>query len=213
MSNRPLATVLHYTSHQLRPLIFCCALITLSACTQAGGKNYFPLSNDARWEYTVHFSTSSGKQYSAKATIHVDGETLIRSNRYFKIVTSSDFSSVPGAPKSLEDVRYYRVTTDGIYFIRGQDVSAPEALEFPLPIPIGTKWLSGSVEAQAERVGTMEVGGRSYQECVKITYSKVDDSHRIEYYLAPDVGIIKMLYVNATTPPSSMEMTLDRYTL
>jgi hypothetical protein len=213
MLNPRLASILHYTSYQLYALIFCCVLVTLSACAQAGGRNYFPLSNNARWEYTVHFSTSSGKQYSAKATIRVDGETLIRGNRYFKLVTSSDFSGFPGAPKSLEDVRYYRVAADGIYFIRGQDTSAPETLEFPLPIPIGTKWLSGPVEAQAERVGTMEVGGRSYQECLKIIYSKGDDPHRIEYYLAPDVGIIKVLYMNATPPPSSMELTLDRYTL
>jgi hypothetical protein len=212
MSNRYLASILHYTSHNLYALIFCCVLANLTACAQTGRKNYFPLFNGARWEYTVHSSTGNGKPYSAHTTVRVDGQTLIHGYRYFKLVTSSDLSGVPGVSKSLEDVRYYRVAADGIYVIRGQDLTAPEMLEFPVPIPLRTKWLSGSVEAQAEQAGTMNIGGRSYPDCLKITYKKGDDPHRIEYYLAPEVGIIKVRYVNATPPQSSTELTLDNYT-
>lgn len=183
----------------------------MSACAQANGKNYFPLAHGMKWEYAGRVSSVTGKQISFRATAKVDDETLIKGQRYFKHITSSDFSSVPEADKAPEFVRYYRVADDGIYFRLGNDPDKPELLEMPLPIPIGVRWLSGATEVQAERVGTIKIGGSEYQDCLKITYKQQGVARRLENYLAPNVGIIKVIDVNETEPKSVVELTLEKY--
>ena len=175
------------------------------------GKNYFPLADGAKWEYTGHASSTSGKQLSFRAATRVDGETLINGKRYFKVVITSDSSGTPEGGKRIEAVRYYRVADDGIYVRPGTDPDRPELLEMPLPIPIGTKWLSGSTEVQAERVGTIKVGDREYRDCLKLTLRQSDGLRTTENYLAPDVGTIKSVYVNNTEPKSTVELTLKQY--
>jgi hypothetical protein len=192
-------------------LLACSALALTIACAHANGKNYFPLTDKAKWEYTGHASSVGGKQISFHATIRVDGETLINNQRYFKCMITSDLSNIPEASKGLESVRYYRVADDGIYVRLGNDPERPELLEIPLPIPIGTRWLSGATEAQAERAGTINIGGREYKDCLKLTFRQSDGVHITEYYLAPDVGAVKVAYVNHTEPQSTVELTLDNY--
>jgi hypothetical protein len=149
-----------------------------------------------------------------RGTIHIDGETLINGKQYFKVVITTDLSGIPGAaPKQLEEVRYYRTAQDGIYFLPGQDIERPELLEMPLPIPIGVKWLSGATEVRAERAGTVKVGDREYNNCLKLTYKQSDGVRTTENYLAPGVGIIKTVYMNTTEPKSSIELTLEKYYL
>jgi hypothetical protein len=182
-----------------------------SACTQANGKNYFPLADGAKWEYVGHASSANGKQLSFHAATRVDGETLINGKRYFKLVITSDSSGTLEGGKGIEAVRYYRVAEDGIYVRPGNDPDRPELLEMPLPIPIGTKWLTGSTEVQAERVGTIKVGNREYRNCLKLTFRHSDGVRVTENYLAPDVGIIKSVAVNNTEPKSTVELTLEKY--
>src|SRR5437764_11155465 len=111
MSNNRRSSLLHYTSYQLYALVFCCVLVPNISCARTYGGNYFPLRDGARWEYTGHFSSDNGRQYTARAIARVDGTTLIHGNRYFKYVISSDLSNVPGAPQSPIEVRYYRVAS------------------------------------------------------------------------------------------------------
>jgi hypothetical protein len=183
----------------------------MSACAQANGQNYFPIADGAKWEYAGRFSLSSGRQVGVRASAHVDGETLIKGKQYFKYVITSDFSGVPEIGKVVEAVRYYRVASDGIYVRPGHDPDTPEILEMPLPIPIGTRWLSGATEVQAERVGIVKVGDREYRDCLKLTLRQSDGLHITENYLAPDVGTIKTVYINNTPPKSTAEVTLEKY--
>ena len=183
----------------------------MSACAQVDGKNYFPLADGAKWEYVGRSSSATGKQLSVRASARVEGETLINGKRYFKYVLVSDFSSVPEIGKAVESVRYYRVAEDGIYVRPGIDPDRPDLLEMPLPIPIGTKWLSGSTEVQAERGGTVKVGNREYRDCLKLTLRNSDGLRVTENYLAPDVGTIKSIFVNNTEPKSTIEITLEKY--
>jgi hypothetical protein len=192
-------------------LLACSALALTIACTHANGKNYFPLSDKAKWEYTGHASSANSNQINFHATVRVDGETLINNKRYFKCVITSDLSNSPEMSKGLEAVRYYRVADDGIYVRLGNDPERPELLEIPLPIPIGTRWLSGATEVQAERASTINIGGREYKDCLKLTFRQSDGVHITEYYLAPDVGAVKVVYVNHTDPQSTIELTLDNY--
>jgi len=149
-----------------------------------------------------------------RGVFHIDGETLINGKRYFKVVITTDLSGIPDAtPKQQEEVRYYRVAQDGIYFLPGRDTNRAELLEMPLPIPIGVKWLSGATEVQAERAGNVKVGDREYSDCLKLTYKQSDGVRTTENYLAPGVGIIKTVYVNTTEPKSTVELTLEKYHL
>ena len=193
--------------------LLACYVVTFSvACAHSNGKNYFPLVDGAKWEYVGHaFSTGTGKKLNVRATARVDGETIINSKRYFKYVLVSDFSNIPEIGKAVESVRYYRVAEDGIYVRPGNDPDRPELLEMPLPIPIGTKWLSGSTEVQAERVSTVKVGDREYRDCLKLTLRQSDGLRVTEDYLAPNVGTIKSVFVNNTAPKSTVEITLEKY--
>ena len=192
--------------------ILCYLLTWVSGCAQTNVKSYFPLADGVRWEYTGYISPSAGgKQIIFHATAKVDGETLINGQRYFKHITSSDLSGSPESGKGREYVRYYRVAEDGIYFRLGSDPGRPELLEIPLPIPIGTKWLSGETEVQAEHAGTITIRAREYPNCLKITYRQQGVAHSLENYLAPDVGVIKAIDVNATEPKSTIELILEKY--
>jgi hypothetical protein len=185
-------------------LLACYVVAFTVSCTHSNGKNYFPLADSAKWEYAGRSLSSDGKHISFHATARVDGETLINGKRYFKHITSSDL-------QGLEHVRYYRVAEDGIYFRLGNDPDRPELLEMPLPIPIGAKWLSDATEVQAERAGTVTVGGREYRDCLKLTYRQQGVSRSLENYLASDVGVIKVVDVSNTEPKSTVELTLEKY--
>jgi hypothetical protein len=211
MPNSRLKFASHYTLQSLFGFTLCFFLATSSACAQGGGKNYYPLVNGARWEYVGRFSSSNGGEYNIHMTSKVDGETLINGKRYFKLITTADFSNVPTIGRQIEDTRYYRFAEDGIYFRPGNDPDKPDLLEIPLPIPTGVKWLSGATEVQAERAGTIQIGGRSYKDCLKLTFRLADGVRTTTNYYAPGVGIIKNVYVNTTEPKSVVELTLDRY--
>jgi hypothetical protein len=213
MSSLRLTFAPYYTLQRFCALTFCFVLSTIFACARAGEKNYFPLSDDAWWEYSGRFSSSNGGQYNVRATTRVDGEMLINGKRYFKLVTTADFSSVPAVGRQVEDVRYYHIAADGIYFRPGNDPSPekPDLLEMPLPVPVGMKWLSGATEVQAEKAGTLQIGGREYRDCLKAAFKLADGFHTTTNYYAPGVGIVKIVYVNTNEPRSTAELTLDKY--
>jgi hypothetical protein len=199
------------TRNKTLTLLACYVVAFTVACAHSNGKNYFPLADGAKWEYVGRSGSATGKQLSVRASARVDGETLINGKRYFKYILVSDFSSILEIGKAVESVRYYRVAEDGIYVRPGIDPDKPDLLEMPLPIPIGTKWLTGSTEVQAERVGTVKVGDREYKDCLKLTLRHSDGLRITENYLAPDVGTIKSVFVNNTEPKSTVEITLEEY--
>lgn len=213
MLNLRLTSTLHYTSHKLCILVLCCIPALVSACVQVYGKNYFPLTNGAKWEYVGQLTSAAGRHSNITSLIHIDGEILIHGQRYFKYVVTADFSGIPGGPKSHEEVRYYRVAPDGIYVLLGRDIEQPELLEMPLPIPIGVKWLSGTTQVHAEHAGTIKIGDREYRDCLKVTFRLADGVRSTMNYLAPDVGIVKIVYVNTTEPKSTIELTLGKFSL
>ncbi len=197
--------------HRLSALALCCLLNVSLACASHRHMDYFPLSDGAKWEYVGRFSSASGREFSIRVTARVDGETLIEGKKHFKFVVTSDFSGVPEIGRRIEEVRYYRYTEDGLYFRRGNDPDKADRLELPLPVSAGAKWLSGVIEVQAERAGTVVAGGREYRDCLKVIYRGANGTRNTENYYAPGVGVVKTVYVNTTEPKSVIELTLDRY--
>lgn len=212
MSHLSLASRLHYASGWLFAFGLCLVLTITSACAQTNGKNYFPLADGAKWEYTGIFLPSTGGKYPARATIHIEGTTLIRGQRYYKYVTFGDFSGVPNAPTATpKQVRYYRAEAGGIYFLPDNDLDGAERLAMPVPTSSGERWLNGTVEVTAERAGTIEVGGRKYDNCLKLTYRQLGGPRSNEEYYAPGVGLVKFVYINTTPPQSTIELMLESY--
>lgn len=210
MPSPPTRTTSHYTPQRFCAIALCLLLTTAPACAKAGVKDYFPLAAGARWEYAGRLSSPNG-QFDVPASIHIDGETIIRGRRYLKYIIASDLSALTKSPRRSEEVRYYRKAQDGIYFLLGKDTGGDELLEMPLPIPTGVSWLSGTSEVRAERAGTIKVGGREYADCLKVTYRGASGVRRTEYYLAPSVGIVRAVYANVVGPGSSLELTLEKY--
>jgi hypothetical protein len=202
----------HYRAKLLIALSIFLLLPISPACARSGGKDYFPLADGAKWEYAGRLYSPKG-QFDIPAVIHVDGETIIRGKRYFKYVIESDFSSMMKAPKQTEEVRYYRKAEDGIYFLPAKDVDGSERLEMPLPVPVGVSWLSGASEVRAEHAGVLKAGGREYADCLKISYVGAGGLDRVDYYLAPGVGMVKGVYVDVVGPGSRLELTLRKYEL
>ena len=206
-----LTYALHYTSQRLCALTLCLMIATASACAQTGGKNYFPLADGAKWGYTGRFTSTNGRGFNIQATVRIDGETLIEGKKYFKLVVTSDLSSVPDIGRRMEEVRYYRYAEDGLYFRPGNDPNSPDRLELPSAISPGVKWLNGTTEVQAESAGTVYVANRQYKDCLKVTIKGADGARSVENYYAPGVGVVKTVYVNTTEPKSEVELTLEKY--
>lgn len=202
----------HYTPQRFFTFALCLLLTTVPACARTGGREYFPLVNGARWEYAGRLSSPNG-QFDIPAVIHIDGEIIIRGKRYLKYIIESDFSSMMKAPRRTEEVRYYRKAEDGIYFLPGKDIDGGKLLEMPLPIHVGVNWLSGMSEVRAERAGAIQVGDHEYTDCLKIIYMGSRGLNRVEYYLAPSVGVIKGVYIDVVGPDSRLELTLTNYKL
>jgi hypothetical protein len=188
-------------------------LAAIPACAQSKESNYFPLADGSQWTYSGSLSSTDGKRptIQVQAKARVEGKTLIHGKEYFKYVITADFPSPIKTLTLSEDVRYYRLAQNGIHFLSGKNPDGPERLEIPIPIRIGVKWLSGANEAWAERAGTIKAGTREYANCVKITYKMASGTRRTEYYLAPDVGVIRAVDVYNTEPRSVMDITLEAY--
>jgi hypothetical protein len=201
----------HYTPQRLCVFGLYLLLTIAPACARASAKDYFPLADGAKWEYTGRFSSASGREFNVRATARVDGETLIEGNKYFKLVVTTDLSGVPDVGRRLEEVRYYRYAEGGLFFRTGSDPDSKDRLELPSPVSAGVKWLSGTTEVRAESAGTVQAGGRQYKNCLKVIINGADGARTVENYYAPGVGIVKTVYVNTTEPKSVVELTLDRY--
>lgn len=198
----------HYTSHRLCILALYLAVATIPAYAQQGVKDYFPLAVGSQWNYRGRFSSEGSKPVDLQGVARVSSKALIRGKKYYKYEITSNFSQVSRTHRLFKDVRYYRIDRDGIFILSGKDDEGPELLELPIPLRGGLKWSSGTAEARAERAGTVRLGGRSYYDCLKVSFKAADGARRTEYYLAPGVGVIKAVYTDSTEPASVLELTL-----
>lgn len=206
-----LASVLHYTPHKFCIFALYFVIAAIPTYVQATGKNYFPLAIGSQWNYRGRFSSEGSKPVDLQGAARVSSKALIQGKEYYKYVITSNFSKVFKAPGPFEDVRYYRVGRGGIFIISGKNSEGLELLELPLPLRAGSRWSSGAAEARAESAGTVKIGGRSYYDCLKVSFKAADGARSTEYYLAPGVGVIKGVYKDSTAPASVMEMTLEAY--
>lgn len=202
----------HYTPQRLCVLaLYLAVAATPAAHAQRGGRDYFPLAVGSQWSYGGRFSPAGAKPVALRGTARITGKALIRGKEYYRYIITSNFSEVFKAHRAFEDVRYYRVGRDGIFILSGKEDDEPELLELPIPLRGGLKWGSGTAEARAERAGTVKLRGRSYYNCLKVSFKAADGARSTEYYLAPGVGVVRALYTDSTEPASVLELTLEAY--
>lgn len=190
------------------PVLFVLLAVT-SACAQQRrfGAEYVPFVDGSQATYNVQTTYTDGTKIEAQSVVIIKGKTLIQGKEYYKQVSTATVLNHPRAPAPNQTVVYFRVASDGIYKIRGDNMDAPEVLDMPLPILIGRKWARVGVESQFEYVGTVTVGGRSYRDCLKMT--GVASEMHVQAYFAPNVGAIK---INTTISSHyEMDFTLESY--
>ena len=204
-----------YLSFLLNSLALLFIVISAYACSRHRGEDYFPIFNKARWEYGAKIVYANGRTFDGTVINQFDGEIIIQGKRYFKFISNAEFS-IGTTPVKNSEVIYYRVDSNGIYKIDDKRKDKPEYIDMPLPIPIGVSWISqppegNATEVRAEHGGTVEVNGRKYGDCIKVTYTFEDKKTVIAYYLARDIGIVKGTITRLGTPSSTTEIFLQKY--
>jgi hypothetical protein len=166
-------------------------LVTLSTslpcgCSKPAEKGYFPEDRyGLKQEYTLVSSGPRAGVRKGRLVFLVEGKKTIHGKEYFREVT--EISGIPGA-KSL--IQYRRWDQHGIYVIDGVDQTQTDYLETPLPVKVGDSWTvkstRGEVEYHAEKIETIQLPGRKYENCLKLSYQ--DQAGSGCSYYAPGIG-------------------------
>lgn len=179
---------------------------------------YFPLSDGARWEYSVEISLSSSDVKKGRAAMRIDGQEVIDGQRYYKYITN--YFDLPGLQG---DLSYYRKSMEGIFKIERTNKNMPEFLITPFPIAPGRTWTvikpEGETHYRVEAVETVELPNRKYENCLKISY-EWDTKQASERgylkgisYRARGIGEIKSTAAYTGKESYTVTFTLKSYSL
>ncbi len=198
-------------SFQIRNVVALIAVVLcFIACSRSNEEGYFPHPRDgSRWEYKLEYMAPLLGVRSGKMLVRVDGTEPIGDHTYFKYV--SVLSGIPGAEP---EVWFYRRSPDGILRIDGKHRDGPEYLETPFPLEVGNTWAVNGPERQAEyrveAIETLELFDKTYDECLKISYTSTEglDHFQGTLYLAKGIGLVKE---TASGVGVTFEVTLEKY--
>src|ERR1035438_3676207 len=180
----------------------------LAGCTK-NGSEYFPETRvGARYEYSVEYQAPFAGVQKATMVVRTDSEEKIGGKRYYKSIAA--FSGIPGLD---QQVQYSRWASDGVHVIEGDNKGTPEYLGAPFPVTVGSSWISQTpkyrYEYRAVGIETVELPNRAYEKCLKLSLNDPSGSggEGIQY-LAPDIGMVKMVMHASGVP---MTFTLEKY--
>ena len=190
-----------------------------SANAKQEGEDYFPMSDGARWEYsvkTINMNKASDPGMKGTMVMHIDGEKTINGKRYYKVAVSST------VPVIGQPLYYYRKAKDGIY-VGWEEKGKPEQLEIPFPPTVGKTWSRESTmydkttheELRIMGNETLFVLDKKYEDCIKVsskaTFKEKSDTTVLDsvIYYVPDIGMVKtnLIFPGETT----VEFTLTAY--
>ncbi len=187
-------------------------LLVLSACSkEQEGEVYFPkASNGTSWEYTLRYTTPSGV-HMGRMVISIDRKETIKGKKYYKQITL-----ISGIPGSEPHVSYNRRTKEGIYKIDESNSDRPEYLVTPFPVRVGNIWTAqtsdGQTRYKAEKIETVEMNNKKFENCLKISFQSEKGSQKIEgfSYFAPRIGEV---YSLINMGDVKVDYALDKYKL
>ena len=148
---------------------------------------YNPLAVGLRWDVNVELTTVGGKVIQGTAVREITGSEQVDDVTYF--VVNTTFKDLP----QMKDMTMYRrKTTRGIFAVNPLDREKRVVMEAALPLTVGQSWkttigtqvMVSTVEAKE----SVTVDGKTYTDCVKVTYKADGGGVSGTYYQAPDVG-------------------------
>lgn len=183
-------------------LLAALALVSWNAYNKPAGSEYFhPVGGEVRrYGYqsnsglmrhavdgTLSWSNGDNATMRHLETVDLDGI------KYAKIRSDCN----PKTRGTSELIIYSRLAKDGIYTRRSMKSRAPEYLELPLPPQVGRRWQyridNEIMECEIAAIGSMELGGKTYDKCVMVkSWGTVDSlpASGTTWY-APGVGVLK----------------------
>jgi hypothetical protein len=192
---------------------FVIVLVFLFACskqTPLEGEIYFPQGSEgSKWEYFMKYISSSGTK-KERLSITTMGKESINGKKYNKQV-----SLLSGQQGEKTHVSYNRRDRNGIYWIDLMNKDKPEYIATPFPMTIGKTWTvmksDGRVAYRAEKIENVKYLGRTYKNCLKVTYHGDTMNKPLEgfTYYAPHVGEVFTVIAYGDV---GIEFALDRYT-
>jgi hypothetical protein len=200
-----------------RIIWFAVVLLMLSGCSKLSpkqqGEIFFPQgSKGSEWEYLLRITTPSGSQ-DGRLTISIEGQDTINGKKYNKQTTLMTSTQGQGAqPK----INYTRRSKEGIYKVDLADTIKREYLMVPFPMAVGKRWTTQStgsrLESVAEKIESIEFLGKTYKNCLKISFKGEANSKPIQgySYFAPEIG---ETVTNVKMGDVSVMYVLDRYKL
>jgi hypothetical protein len=169
--------------------VICVAF--LCASTVSASEDYYPLSIGSKKVMVMKI-----KQRDVSVTRKVEeacvSTEMIKGKKYFKVI-----KGFPGFP-SKNVVFYIRKAKGGIFVIDGRYPDRIEEMLMKFPLTSGTTWthVTRSGKTFTYRVvgrETVVVGGRKYENCVKVHVRGVTGTGEFEgySYISPAVGTVK----------------------
>ena len=179
------------------------------SCAPETVVDYFPLENGIQWEYYFRLKLSGVGEQEGKAIARVDRQEKIGEEWYFRMITQYQ-----GSFKMKDEVTYYRKTEDGVYQIAGPSADSPRTLIITLPPTVGAAWTvereGGRTEYKYEAIEDLEIAGKQYPGCYKISIEDFDGEVKSTGYdyIAPGVGVVKRMLI---MPRVTLEWSLEKF--
>ena len=157
------------------------------AAARAEQDLYNPLAVGLHWDVDVEVTTPGGKTVQGTATREITGTQKISLYTYFVVETK-----FTGLPQMKDYTVYRRKSAHGVYSIYQGDPEKREILEAALPMTVGQAWktvvANEVITSTVEGKESVVAGGKTYENCVKVTYKSSDGQLTGTFYQAPDVG-------------------------
>jgi hypothetical protein len=187
------------------------SLLILSSCAKQQGEEYFPkVSAGSQWEYVLQYATPAGTQ-NGKLLIRIAGEEKVNGKKYYKQI-----SIISGLSGQETQTSYNRRGKDGIYKIDNIEKDNLEYKSIPFPLTVGSVWTittpDGQLKYRAEKVETVEMLNRRYENCLRISYQVDNKGVHVEgvTHLAPGIGEVACVQKMGE---NEVTYVLDRYNL
>jgi hypothetical protein len=148
---------------------------------------YNPLGVGLRWDVDVELTTPGGKIVQGSAVREITGTEQVNGLTYFVVTTT--FKDLP---QMKDFTMYRRKTTRGVFAINSMDKEKREVMEAALPLTVGQTWkttiYTQVIVSTVEAKESVTAGGKTYADCMKVTYKADGNGASGTYYQAPDVG-------------------------
>jgi hypothetical protein len=171
-------------------ILLLALMMALCGCSALADDDYYPLHVGDEWTMTITIVTPAGK--TTEGIVHRKTESTIERDE--KTYYRSRFWS-EGLPTKIEVFTLFRKDEKRAYSMDEKNLDAIEQVEALLPLKVGATWHhTFKSDARTDTVigmETLEIAGKTYENCWHIRSVNSNESHIENYWQAPIEGIIK----------------------